>query len=51
MTANLDIAPDGTRFAVLMPAEAPEPQDTRGHFTLVPNFVEDVRRRLSSAGK
>jgi serine/threonine-protein kinase len=51
MTANLDIAPDGTRFAVLMAAEAPEPQDTRGHFTLVPNFVENVRRRLSSAGK
>jgi len=47
MTANLDIAPDGTRFAVLMPAEAPEPLDTRGHFTFVPNFVEEVRRRLT----
>ncbi len=47
MTANLDIAPDGTRFAVLMPAEAPEPPDTRGHFTLVPNFAEEVRRRLA----
>jgi eukaryotic-like serine/threonine-protein kinase len=47
MTANLDVAPDGARFAVLMAAEAPEPQDTRGHFTLVPNFVDDVRRRLT----
>jgi serine/threonine-protein kinase len=47
MTPNVDIAPDGTRFAVLMSTEAPEPADTRGHFILAPNFIEDVRRRLS----
>ena len=47
MTANFDIAPDGRRFAVLMPAEAPEPAETRGHFTLVPGFGEEVRRRLT----
>ena len=51
MTGNVDIAPDGTRFAVLMPAEAPESRETRGHFTLVPNFLDELRRRLAASAK
>ena len=51
MTGNVDIAPDGTRFAVLMPAEAAESRETRGHFILVPNFFDELRRRLAASAK
>jgi serine/threonine-protein kinase len=46
MSSNVDLAPDG-RFAVLVPADPPEPQQTRGHFTLVLNFADDIRRRFA----
>jgi Tol biopolymer transport system component len=38
VTANFALAPDGKRFAVLMPADAPEPAENRSHFTLLLNF-------------
>jgi Tol biopolymer transport system component/tRNA A-37 threonylcarbamoyl transferase component Bud32 len=50
LTLNFDLAPDGKRFAVLMPAENPEPRETRSHLTLVLNFFDEVRRR-APAGK
>ena len=44
VTLNLDLAPDGKRFAVLMSADNPEPRETRGHVTLMLNFFDEVRR-------
>src|SRR5437870_178074 len=32
---NFDLAPDGKRFVVLMPAESPQRRDTQSHVTLV----------------
>ena len=43
---NIDLAPDGKRFAVLMPAQSPEPQDTQSHVTLLANFFDELRRRI-----
>jgi serine/threonine-protein kinase len=43
---NLDLAPDGKRFVVLMPAESPEPRETQSHVTLVVNFFDEIRRRV-----
>jgi hypothetical protein len=48
---NFDLAPDGKRFLVLMPAESPEPRETQSHVTLVTNFFEEVRRRVAGQGK
>ena len=48
---NLDLAPDGKRFVVLMPAESPEPRETQSHVTLVLNFFDEVRRRVAAQGK
>jgi len=41
---NFDLAPDGKRMVALMPAEGPEPMETRSHVTLVLNFVPVLRR-------
>ena len=51
MTGNVDLAPDGTRFVVLMPADAAESRETRGHYTLVTNFFDAVRHRLAASPK
>jgi serine/threonine-protein kinase len=48
---NFDLAPDGKRFVVLMPAEGPEPRETQNHLTLVVNFFDEVRRRVAAQGK
>ena len=44
VSLNLDLAPDGKHFAVLMPADNPEPRETRGHVTLMLNFFDELRR-------
>ena len=44
---NLDLAPNGKRFAVLWPAEAQEPRENRSHITIVVNFPDEVRRRIA----
>jgi hypothetical protein len=46
MTPNFDLVPDGKRFAALMPATGPEPQEMRHHVTLLLNFFDEVRRKL-----
>ena len=51
LAPNFDLAPDGKRFVVLMPAERPEPRETRSHVTLVVNFFDEVRRRVAAQGK
>jgi serine/threonine-protein kinase len=48
---NLDLAPDGKRFVVLMPAESPEPREAQSHVTLAVNFFDEVRRRVEAQGK
>jgi serine/threonine-protein kinase len=50
LSGNLDLAPDGKRFLVLVPVESPEPRESESHITLVVNFFDEVRRRLA-AGK
>jgi hypothetical protein len=51
LTPNFDLAPDGKRFAVVMPAERPEPREAQSHVTLVLNFFDEVRRRTSGASR
>jgi serine/threonine-protein kinase len=51
LTPNFDLAPDGKRFAVVMPAERPDPREARSHVTLVFNFFDEVRRRTSGASR
>jgi eukaryotic-like serine/threonine-protein kinase len=48
---NFDLAPDGKRCIVLMPAENPEPRETQSHVRLVVNFFDEVRRRAATQGK
>ncbi len=48
---NFDLAPDGKRFVVLMPAQSPEPREAQNHVTLVVNFFDEVRRRVAAQGK
>ena len=43
---NIDLAPDGKRFAVILPVEQPGSQTARSRITLVENFVDELRRRV-----
>jgi serine/threonine protein kinase/Tol biopolymer transport system component len=43
--SNFDLAPDGRRFAVLIPAETPQAQQTQNHVIFLENFLDEVRRR------
>ena len=47
LTVNLDLDPSGKKFAVLTAAEGPEPAEARRHVTLILNFFDEVRRRVS----
>jgi hypothetical protein len=47
LTDTLDLAPDGTRFVVLMAADNPEPRESRSHVTLGLNFFDEIRRRVA----
>jgi serine/threonine-protein kinase len=51
ISINLDLASDGKRFVVLMPAEGAEPQERQNHVTLVVNFLDEVRRRVPGRGR
>jgi serine/threonine-protein kinase len=51
LASNIDLAPDGKRFAVLMPAETPEPRESQSHITVVVNLADEVRHRVAVAGK
>jgi serine/threonine-protein kinase len=43
---NLDVAPDGKRFVVMMPAGASDEQKAQNHVTFLQNFADEVRRRV-----
>ena len=47
---NIDIAPDGKRFAVILPVEQPGSQQAKSRVTFIENFFDEVRRR-APAGK
>ena len=47
LALNLDLAPDGKRFIVLMPAETGVPRLAPGHVMLTVNFFDEVRRRVA----
>jgi serine/threonine-protein kinase len=51
LAGNLNLAPDGKRFIVLMPAESPEPLETQSHIKIAVNFFDEVRRRVAAQGK
>lgn len=40
---------NSTRFAVMMPADAPDEQKAQNHVTLLQNVADDVGRRVGSA--
>ena len=44
LTPNFDLAPDGRRAIVLMPAERPAAADADGHAILVMNALDELRR-------
>jgi serine/threonine protein kinase len=46
---NVDLAPDGRRVAVLMPADTPESQKTLNHVIFLENFFDELRRRVPVA--
>jgi serine/threonine-protein kinase len=50
VSKNLDIAPDGKRFAVILPAEQPGPASSGSRIRMIENFAEELRRRVR-AGK
>ena len=45
-TSNLDLAPDGKRFAVLALPDAEEPGKRSVHVTMLLNFFDEVKRRI-----
>ena len=48
---NLDLAPDGKRFAVFPRAEASDEKQGNVHVTFLLNFFDEVRRRIPPDGK
>jgi serine/threonine-protein kinase len=48
LALNFDLAPDGERAVVLMPAESPEPRELQSHIKLGVNFFDEIRRRLTA---
>jgi serine/threonine-protein kinase len=50
-TSNLDLAPDGKRFAVLGTPENAGPEKGSVHATFLMNFFDELRRRVPAGGK
>jgi hypothetical protein len=48
---NLDLAPDGKRFAVLSMPEATDAGKASVHVTILQNFFDEVRRRIPAGDK
>jgi hypothetical protein len=45
LNANYDLAPDGKRIALIMPAESPEEPKAQNQVIFLQNFFDEVRRR------
>jgi Tol biopolymer transport system component/predicted Ser/Thr protein kinase len=48
---NLDLAPDGKRFAVIARPEATAEQEGSVHVAVLLNFLDELRRRVPPGGK
>jgi hypothetical protein len=48
---NLDLAPDGKRFAVFPRSEATAEQKGSVHVTVLLNFFDELRRRVPAGSK
>jgi eukaryotic-like serine/threonine-protein kinase len=48
---SFDLAPDGKRFAVVLPRDGDQPRPDASHVTLLLNFFDEVRRRVAAQGK
>jgi Tol biopolymer transport system component len=48
---NLDLAPDGKRFAVLYAPEPSGSEKASVHVTVLLNFFDEVKRRISATGR
>jgi hypothetical protein len=48
---NVDLAPDGKRFAVFPRPEATSEQKGSVHVTVLLNFFDELRRRVPPGGK
>ena len=48
---NLDLAPDGKRFAVVIAPETAEGEQGSVHVTMLENFFDEVRRRIPAGGR
>jgi serine/threonine-protein kinase len=48
--SNFDLHPDGRRIAALLPAATAEVERNRNRVTVVLNFADDIRRRVSHGG-
>ena len=46
LTPNLDIAPDGKRFAVILPTGQDAEPAPQTHVVFLLNFFEELRRRV-----
>jgi Tol biopolymer transport system component len=44
--SNYDLAPDGKRLVVFMPAEAPEAQKAQSEVIFLENFFDELRRKV-----
>ena len=44
--SNYNLAPDGKRIVVFMPAEAPEAQQAQNHVIFLENFFDELRRKV-----
>jgi serine/threonine-protein kinase len=49
--SNLDLAPDGKRFAVLAPTENAGSAKGSVHVTFLENFFDELRRRIPTGGR
>ena len=45
---SFDVMPDGERIVALLPAGRPEDLQSKNHVTVVQNFHEEIRRRLTA---
>jgi Tol biopolymer transport system component len=49
--ANYDVAADGSHIVALLPVTDPGEQQAQNHVTLLTNFFDELRRRVSIGGK
>jgi len=51
MLRTYDVAPDGKRFAALMPADSSDGREAQHHVIFLLNFLDELKRRVPVGGK